>query len=232
LDEIARPALFLDFDGTLVDIAASPDAIEVPGDLAGRIARLDDRLDGRVALISGRSLDDVERHLGELSWCRAGSHGVDCRRPDGKPVGREARTLPGVIGDALEAFSRAEGLVYEAKPHGGALHFRARPDAGDRARSFAADLARHHGCEVKIGKGVVELVEPGADKGAAVRAFMGLPEFAGALPIFVGDDLTDEDGIAAATTLGGFGVVVGDRQDTAARYRLGTVREVHAWLSL
>jgi trehalose 6-phosphate phosphatase len=232
LSELDRPALFLDFDGTLVDIAPTPSAIEVPEGLGRRIAALAERNHGRLALISGRSLDDVERHIGAMGWCRAGSHGLDCRRADGTRIHRQTSALPPGVADALDDFARAEGIDYEAKPHGGALHFRARPEAAGRATRFAEELAAQHRLDVKAGKRVVELVEPGADKGSAVRAFMGEAEFAGALPIFVGDDQTDEDGMVAATALGGFGVIVGERADTVARYRLDTVPEVHEWLGL
>lgn len=232
LSALDRPALFLDFDGTLVDIAPTPDEIQVPEDFSDRIAALDRRLEGRLALVSGRALDDVERHLGAMRWCRAGSHGFDCRRADGTPVGPEPQSLPATVRSALEDFARSEDLSYETKSHGGALHFRARPEAGERARRFAQSLAGVHGLDVKAGKGVVELVETGADKGWAVRAFMGEALFAGALPVFVGDDLTDEDGMAAATELGGFGVIVGERTETLARYRIDTVEGVHRWLGL
>ncbi len=232
LAELERPALFLDFDGTLVDIAASPDAIAVPERLAERIVALRIRLEGRMALVSGRGLADLERHLGAMDWCRAGSHGVDCRRADGTSLGSQPAPLPVPAVVALMAFAEERGLRYEAKAHGGALHYREVPEAGGPARVFAERLAERHGLEVKAGKSVVELVRPGADKGGAVRVFMREPDFAHALPIFVGDDLTDEDGFAAADALGGFGVIVGDRLDTCARHRLKGVREVYKWLRL
>ena len=232
LSELERPALFLDFDGTLVEIAHAPHAIEVPAGLSNRIAALDERIGGRLALISGRALDDVENHLGATGFCRAGSHGFDCRGADGSPLGDEPRALPDAAIGALQKFAREAGFDYESKPHGGALHFRSRPEQANEALHFALTVAKTHELTVKRGSGVVELVHAGADKGSAVRAFMRQPAFCGALPIFVGDDLTDEDGMRAATALGGFGVIVGDRTDTVARYRVGTVREVHRWLGL
>ena len=232
LSDLARPALFVDFDGTLVEIAAGPDAIVVPERLAARMTALAERIDGRLALISGRSLKDLERHLGTLALCRAGSHGIDRRRADGTALGEEPEPLPGPAVAALMAFAEERGLSYEPKCHGGALHFRQVPEAGGPARVFAERLAQRHGLSIKTGKSVIELVRPGADKGDAVRAFMAEPGFAGAAPVFVGDDVTDEDGFTAAEELGGFGVIVGDRADTRARYRLGGVQETYQWLKL
>lgn len=232
LSELVRPALFLDFDGTLVEIAASPDAIVLPERLASRMAALAKRLDGRFALVSGRSLNDIQQHLGPLDLCRAGSHGIDCRRADGTPLGTEPEPLPETVIDALAAFAKERGLSFEAKTHGGAIHFRDAPEARATTQAFAESLGERHGLTVKSGKQVVELVRAGADKGAALRAFMREPGFAGATPVFVGDDVTDEDGFAAAAELGGFGVIVGDRHETGARYRLAGVGETYEWLTL
>lgn len=232
LSDLVRPALFVDFDGTLVEIAAGPDAIVVPERLSARMAALAERVEGRLALISGRSLRDLERHLGKLELCRAGSHGLDRRRADGTVLGEEPEPLPGSAVAALMAFAEERGLSYEPKSHGGALHFRQVPEAGGPARVFAERLAQRHGLSIKAGKSVVELVRPGADKGEAVRAFMGEPGFAGAIPVFIGDDVTDEDGFAAAEELGGFGVIVGDRGETRARYRFRGVEETYEWLKL
>ncbi|MDZ4367061.1 MAG: trehalose-phosphatase [Afipia sp.] len=111
-----------------------------------------------------------------------------------------------------------------------ALHFRSRPELADRAVAFAQNQAKLHELEVKQGKAVVELVRAGVGKDGAVRVFMADPVFAGAMPVFIGDDVTDEDGFAAATELGGFGIAVGERPSRNARYRLKDVKEVFEWL--
>lgn len=232
LAEIEKPALFLDFDGTLVGIAEKPDAIHVPKDLAGRLGSLGLRLNGRLALVSGRAVDDLRRHLGTMTFARAGSHGVARYGADGALLGDEPAPIPSGVNDALRAFAAREGVLFEAKPHGGALHFRLRPESMDAVNRFAEELALAHGLSVKIGKQVVEVVHRGADKGGAVRAFMDDTEFAGATPVFIGDDVTDEDGFTAVSDLGGFGIIVGDRRPTAARYRLASVADVHHWLAL
>ncbi|WP_296722471.1 trehalose-phosphatase [Erythrobacter sp.] len=227
-----RPlALFLDFDGTLVEIADGPDAIAVPPGLADRLQALAARLNGALALVSGRSIANLTDFLGPLPLHLAGSHGGHVLAPDGAPL-REAAPLPSPVVDALGTFAQANGLLHERKAHGGALHYRARPDLEGGTRRFADALASEHGLATKSGKCVIELVWPGADKGGAVDLLSSEPPFAGALPVFIGDDVTDEDGFAACARHGGFGIAVGERESAAARYSLPSVKDVHAWLQL
>lgn len=227
-----RPlALFLDFDGTLVEIADGPDAIAVPERLGAGLERLATRLGGALALVSGRGIDNLQSFLGPLPLHLAGSHGGHVLAPCGTPL-REAEPLPAPVTEALGAFARDKGLLYERKAHGAALHYRARPELEDDAHGFAQDLAAAHGLVIKSGKCVIELVRPGADKGGAVDLLIGQPPFAGARPVFIGDDVTDEDGFAACTRLGGFGIAVGERPSAAARHSLASVKDVHAWLEL
>ena len=133
---------------------------------------------------------------------------------------------------AQRAFADEAGLLYEHKAHGAALHYRTQPGLEGRAHDFAAELAKTHGLAIKAGKCVVELVWPGADKGGAVDLFMAQSAFAGATPVFIGDDVTDEDGFAACQHHGGFGIAVGERPSAGARYSLETVKDVHAWLEI
>jgi len=231
LDE-GPTALFLDFDGTLVDLAAGPDRIAPRAGLAGALAALAGRLEGRLAVISGRAIADIERHIGAIEIAAAGSHGSDIRTACGDALGGGPAGLPDAIARALEDYAAREGLAYEAKPHGGALHFRAAPERGEAARQFAGELAREHGWQVQGGNNVVELVARGTSKAGAVRAFMEAHPFAGARPYFIGDDLTDEAGFEACEAMGGAGIIVGDREPSAATYRLQGVADVHAWLGL
>ena len=225
-------ALFLDFDGTLVEIASTPDEIIVPGDLNRRIEALSARLHGRLALVSGRAVDNLEQHCGSLAVARAGSHGLACFTADGEQLGDKPSRLPADLLDALGTFAASEGFTLEAKPHGAALHYRSDPALEERGKLFATSFADDNGLSVKCGKCVIELVQPGADKASAVRAFMAEPPFRGSRPVFVGDDLTDEDGFAAARALGGFGVLVGGRSPTAAKYGLADPAAVQQWLDL
>lgn len=230
--ESGPAALFLDFDGTLVDIAPRPGDIHVPDRLHGQLHALRDRLDGRLALVSGRALDDLERHLGHIAISRAGSHGASRFLADGSRLGTEPRGLSADSVAELKAFAEAHGLFYETKAHGGALHYRGAPEKGEATLAFAERFAASRELCVTSGKGVAELVRPGATKAAAVEAFMRVAPFEGAAPIFVGDDVTDEDGFAGAENFGGFGIAVGERPSARARYRLDSVAAVHKWLEI
>lgn len=227
-----RIALFLDFDGTLVELAARPDAIAPLAGLADRCAKLALRVEGRCALVSGRAIEDIERHVGPLSVAIAGSHGSDIRGADGKPLGHAAHPLPVEIETALRSFAAENDLDYEHKAHGGALHYRRNPSQGGRADKFARELAHRHGWKAQAGKCVIEIVAGTSDKGSAVRTYMASDTFNGARPFFVGDDLTDEAGFAACKELGGAGILVGSREDTVAQYRLPDVSSVHTWLEI
>lgn len=234
LTAVAEISLFLDFDGTLVDIAERHDAVVVEPSLGRLIAALADRLGGRVAVVSGRSADDILSYLGiegTAPFAIAGSHGLELRWSDGRS---EAPARPGGLDEAIAAFEAlAEthpGVVVEEKPFGTALHYRQAPDAGPACDALAEEVSARTGFAIQHGKMVVELRALGADKGDAVHRFMAEPPMAGTQPVFIGDDLTDEAGFRAAEEMGGWGVLVGGPRATTARYRLAGVHEVHKWL--
>lgn len=223
-------ALFLDFDGTLVELAPTPDAILVPEELAANLVRLSARLEGRLALVSGRDLTDLARRLGELPIACAGSHGAARRQADGTALDAPALPLdPAVIAE-VEAFARSSGARFERKDHGAALHSRTAPSLEEPSRAFMQGLAARHGLALKQGKFVAELTRPGADKGAAVHAFMETAPFGGARPVFIGDDVTDDDGFAAVRELGGIAIAVGERPAPLAHFVLADPAAVRDWL--
>ncbi len=234
LGTIACPALFLDFDGTLVELAPSPSQIVVPDYLSGALQRKAAQLDGRLALISGRFVADVRSHLPDCAVVVSGSHGAEITSPQGSPVGEKEvpRIGDAVLAQARDYASRTDGLLLEEKALGLGLHYRNCEDRRDEIHRFAQGLAQEHGLHLRDGKMLFELATTDADKGVGVRAIMEQSPFAGASPIFVGDDTTDEDGFAAVNDLGGFGVLVGERRKTLARYRLRDVAAVHQWLEL
>jgi len=234
LSEIADPALLLDFDGTLVDLAATPDAIDVPDHLGSALKRKAAMLDGRLALVSGRFVADLRGHLPDCGVVICGSHGAEIESPEGSSVAtREVPRVSDAVLDEARAFAaRSDGVLLEEKALGLGLHYRDRPDLQEEVHRFATRLAADHGLHLRDAKMLVELATTNANKGEGVREIMAQPPFAGATPVFVGDDLTDEDGFAAVNALGGFGILVGELRETAARYRLLDVAAVHNWLEL
>lgn len=230
-DLLDGAALFLDFDGTLVELADTPDSIRVAPELVPELERLRRRLDGRLAIISGRSLADLERHVPLSGIAFSGSHGLELQFGNGTQLPLSVPLGLDHVRERVFLFAtRDPDLLVEEKPAGIALHYRQAPGEAAAARAFMEELARREGWSVQHGNMVSELRPEGATKGDALRAFMTEPEFRAARPVFVGDDLTDEHGFEAATALGGAGVLVGPPRETAACYRLGSVAAVAEWL--
>jgi trehalose 6-phosphate phosphatase len=228
----AGVALFLDLDGTLAPIAARPRDVILGTGQRALLRDLALRLDGRLAIVSGRSLDDLDRILEGCVTPLAGVHGLERRRADGMVI--RAEPSPGVAGarTALLAFvERHPALLLEDKGLSLALHYRAAPELAGACLVVAEQLAHANGLILQPGDMLVELRTPGADKGDAIRAFMVEAPFIGGRPIFVGDDLTDENGFVAARELGGTGVLVGSDRPTSASRRLADVGAVFAWIN-
>ena len=220
-------SLFLDFDGTLVELADEPNAIEVKEHLPNLLSRLSEKLGGRLTLVSGRASADVQSWLAPLQLPIAGSHGLELAGTLLHPSERLAEGLRHL----RELQSRHEGVLVEEKPLGAALHYRLAPEAEEACRAAAEHAASVTGLQVQPGKMVFELKPASGDKGTAVRRIMAEPLHAGRRPLFIGDDLTDEYGFAAAQELGGAGVLVGQERPTLAIYRLADVQAVHDWLA-
>lgn len=225
-------ALFLDFDGTLVEIAARPDLVKVARALPALLEGLGEKLGGRLAIISGRALEAVDHLLGPINVAMAGSHGGEFRPAAGSEIHPLADPLPESIAAPFARFASDNGeLLAERKPFSMAVHYRGRPEMHEPLLAMARDLASQHHAAVKDGKMVVEVVMPGSDKGSAISRFMEMPLFAGTTPCFVGDDVTDEDAFRAVRHFGGAGILVGGMRRTCACWRLADVEAVHAWLN-
>ena len=224
-------ALFLDFDGTLVELAARPELVSVDMRLATLLEKLGKTLSGRVAILSGRSVESILGLFGPLPLTVAGSHGLEVRWHDGtKTLPERPGALDRILSDMKHFATATSGLLVEEKPFGAALHYRAAPQMHDAAQALARGLANETGLHVQTGKMMVELRLGGADKGTALRRLMARSPMAGHAPIFLGDDDTDEPAMAAAEALGGAGILVGDARPSSARYRLPDVAATLAWL--
>jgi trehalose 6-phosphate phosphatase len=229
--ELLRGAsLFLDFDGTLVEIAARPDAVLVGQQLHELLGGLNAGLEGRVAIVSGRAAADISGMLKDLHV--GGSHGAELYWSDGRTNLSPPRdtTSAAFRGKIAALQQRHPNVLLEEKPFGFAFHFRQAPDAETDCVALAGQLSVQTGLALQTGKKVIELRPRGADKGNALRAFMAQPPMMTGRPIFVGDDDTDEAGFAAAAELGGAGILVGPARPTAARYRLDGVEPALHWL--
>lgn len=206
-------SLLLDFDGTLVPIAPTPDAVTVTDSLRGLMVAVSERLEGRVALVSGRSLDQLDAIWGRCLWAMtvAASHGQELRH-DGRRRGPPpANIFRRLIADIQLVFPPTSGIVVEVKSFGIGIHYRLAPEQRDAVCAWAEEAAAEHDLVVQPGDMVYELRLPGADKGDAVHAIMQLAPFAGTRPVYVGDDLTDIPAIAAAREFAGRGLAVGTR---------------------
>lgn len=228
-------ALFLDFDGTLVEIAERPDHVVVPAQLHRLLGALTGALGGAVAIVSGRHLDGLDELLGSTLPALAGLHGLERRTHDGRihrPADRRDQ-LDG-LREALQAFAHEHpGARVEDKGNALALHYRGDPTLERPARA----LVEHH-CEslgesfrMQSGKQVLEVRPAGHDKGTVIEAFMAEPPFLGRTPVCLGDDVTDEDAFAAVNRLGGHAIRVGIDRPTAAGYELASVNEAYQWLT-
>lgn len=227
-------AYFVDIDGTLIDFTARPTGVELDAELRDLIERLYQAAGNAVAVISGRSIRDIDRLFPHARLPAAGQHGTERRDAAGQvsqhafPVERlvAARAL------LIEAAARHPGLWLEDKDLSLALHYRGSPGlAADAHRLMTEALAEAGPAFCLLtGKGIVELKPAGRDKGMAVQEFMQEAPFRGRVPVFVGDDVTDEFGFKMVNQLGGHSVKVGPGL-TEAQWRLRDVRSVRAWLA-
>jgi trehalose 6-phosphate phosphatase len=227
-------AYFLDVDGTLIDIADTPDAVHVDAALLELVARLRRASGGAVALVSGRALAFLEQRLGKLRVPMAGQHGLERRDAAGRVWTNAAPpAVKLAIKEALApVLARHPGLLLEDKGLTLALHYRRAPQLASYAHRLMARLAADAaaGLEVQRGKRVAEIKPSGADKGSAIAAYIKEPPFRGRLPVFIGDDRNDEHGFAEVNKLDGISIKVG-KGPSCARFRLANVAAVRRWLA-
>jgi len=229
----AHAGFFLDIDGTLLDIAERPQLVRIDDDLVGLLPTLRDAAGGALALISGRSIAEIDRLFGTPIFCAAGQHGAERRDFTGK-MHKHRVPLAG-IRKAQHQLARMvaqhPALVLEDKGMNLALHYRLAPELGATVHEAVRRLAEELGddFEMQAGKMVMEIKPSGKDKGTAIAEFLEEAPFRGRLPVFIGDDLTDEFGFELINQVGGCSVKVGEG-GSAAHWRLPNADAVRAWL--
>lgn len=228
---LADACLFLDLDGTLAPLEDTPSQVVAEPGRTDLIRRAVACLGGRVAVVSGRTIDSVDAILEGACRAVAGVHGLQRRTAAGEL--ESGAPHPRVLSAARQMALFAQGcagLLVEEKGLSVALHFRGAPGAEAAVMEFVARVAATEALEIQPGRQVLELRLPGPDKGAAVRAFMGELPFRGATPIYVGDDLTDEAAFVEVAHRGGRGVLVGAHRPTAAGAWIDGPSAVLRWL--
>ena len=229
-----RDAILLDVDGTILEIAPAPDLVHVPDSLIDLLSRLNARTGGALALISGRTLHDLDELFAPLKLAAVGCHGAEARlNPDGKAA-VQARQLDARLRERLvNLTSLGPGIVVEDKRFAVALHYRLAPDFGQQlleaTQAAVAELAPPS-IELMHGKHVIEVKHVGVTKGTAFRALMREAPFAGRRALFLGDDVTDQAVFDELSSFDGYGISVG-RSMKGAHYCFQRPSDVVAWLA-
>lgn len=233
--DLANWAVFLDVDGTLLDIAPTPDAVVVPPELPDILQRLRDDLGGALALVTGREISVIDQFFAPLKLAVAGIHGAELRFPDGQTKSATAHPdLPRIVRE-LEGFAALnEGLLVEPKGRAVAIHFRKNPVLGEDVEGLVHELVQTSapGLEVQPGKMVFEVRPAKADKGCAISVLLEQEPYAGRRPLVFGDDWTDEPAFRTANARDGRSIRVGrDKRPTEANETIADPAAVRQWLA-
>ncbi len=239
LPNIARNwALFLDVDGTLLDYVTRPDAVEVPPSLLETLTGLSAALDGALAIISGRTIADLDRLFAPLRVPVAGQHGAEARRgertwilaPERAP---NSSALASILAPVYALGARQPAILIEDKGLSAAIHYaETGPERAALNAILPGAIAGSEGAFQLLASHLAfDIVPHAVDKGRAVDWFMTAAPFAGRIPVFIGDDRTDEDGFAAVAARGGYAINVGPRNETAAPWRVANPRALREWLA-
>jgi trehalose 6-phosphate phosphatase len=227
-------SLFLDVDGTLLDIAPAPELVVVPAELSATLSQLADLLGGALALVSGRPIAQLDRLFAPLRLPGAGEHGAEMRLAADHEIiaGPPPAVLAQLVAQLTAATTAMPGVRIERKRAGVVVHYRQAPEQAALLRGLVDAAVADHVAEVQVmpGKMVLEVKERIYSKGQAVIALMQRSPFVGRRPLFLGDDASDRDGFAAARRFGGCGVAVGPDHADAADWAFPSPAAVRAWL--
>jgi len=233
--EAMRWAMFLDIDGTLVDIAITPNAVTVPPMLPTILDGWQFRLRGALALISGRTLSQIDGLFHPQHYDAAGSHGQEWRQGGLSllAVSDRSAEIAAVTGFARQLVEECPGLALERKTYSLVVHYRAAPDKRPDAERIAERIAARLGTGFRCinGKAVVEILPDGTDKAAAVSRFMNCAAYRGRQPVFAGDDISDEVCFELVNQMGGVSIHVGNNPSTKAMARLPSPTSLREWLA-
>ncbi|MFC3606550.1 trehalose-phosphatase [Stutzerimonas tarimensis] len=228
-----RCSFFFDVDGTLAELQPRPEQVFIPASAIDALGQLQ-AAGVPVAVVSGRPIEQLDQLLSPLQLPAAGVHGAERRHIDGQTslLNVDLELMAQIRHELADQCSRFPGLRLENKGIAFALHYREAPELQPNASALAQEFATRYeeALVLQPGKCVYELKPRGASKGEAISAFLEEPPFAGRLPVFIGDDLTDEAGFGVVNRLGGLSIKVG-QGDTLANWRLDSVKDVHRWLA-
>lgn len=226
-----KHALFLDFDGTLADIAPRPDDVHLDNTIPPTLTRLQQKLGGALALITGRPMDDIDDLLAPLRLPAAYEHGAVLRMADGEVLRAVAPDLGNIRAVARQLVRQYPALMLEEKSASLALHFRQAPELETVClKVLTSVMSEHPDLKLLQGKAVMEIKSASVHKGMAIATFMRQNPFRGRIPVFAGDDVTDEAGFLTVQQMGGLGIKVGEGP-TVATVRLPDPPAFRQWLT-
>lgn len=234
-EKTAACALFLDLDGTLIDIAPTPQGVLIPDDLASLLGDLTRRLGGALAIVSGRPIPDIDRFLAPLAPVAAGVHGAEIRIACHGEIQLTAAPIDPTLIAAVGALAEAEaGVVVETKRASIAVHYRLAPTAEPRIEAALQRLLEDSPDHLILcrGRKVFEIVPRHVSKGAALETLLELPAFRGRQPVMIGDDFSDQSAFAAAARLGGCGLKVAGEHFSRAEAFFSGPADVRGWLAM
>ena len=234
IEDLTDCALFLDLDGTVIDIASAPDRVIIPATLGPLLARLSDALNGAVAIVTGRQIVEVDRFLRPFQLLTAGVHGAQLRtRLNGDVLLTVGPLDPAVASAVHRLGDLAPGIVIEPKVYSIAVHYRLAPSAEPKVEAALQEIVAGSPDHFILcpGRCVIEVVPRHISKGAALEAFLALPHFKGRRPVMIGDDVPDESALVSAERNGGFGLRVAGEHFGRERADFQGPAEVRAWLA-